>query len=108
MINNKSEWGMNCLVRQETAFDREVRTANTETEGNSKTTPDPGSETVIVQTNSKFQTQFRQRKKQARIEKSSRGQLTDSEEVRSRVTNLFSMFDHGGDRTVGNNKKRKM
>ena len=67
LINSKSEWGMNCLVRQETAFDREVRTVNQEAEGNSRATPDPSSETEIIQIKSSFQTQFRQRKKQGRI-----------------------------------------
>ena len=95
LINSKSEWGMNCLVRQETAFDREVRTVNKEAEGNSRATPDSGSS---------FQTQFRQRKKQVRIEKQDIGQLTD----RSEGPRFPSLFDHGEDRTERHTKKRKL
>ena len=92
------------LVRQETAFDREVRTVTKEAEGNSGATPDPGSEPVVIQVNSSFQTQFRQRKKQVRIEKQDIGQLTD----RSEGPRFPSLFDHSEDRTERYTKKRKL
>ena len=107
LINNKSEWGMNCLVRQETAYDREVVIDRGGEEVNSDRMPFPDrTSREVTQSSSNFNTQFRQRQKLARTEKTGQGQSKQGT-VRS-STNLPPLLDQESSGTAGKSKKRKM
>ena len=73
LINNKSEWGMNCLVRHGT-LDRETEMSKREDrQGDSERqsdSPDAHQETVITPEISFFNSQFKQRKRAAKAAQS--------------------------------------
>ena len=109
LINNKSEWGMNCLVRHGTVFDREVRTAtNVATEEREEDTRSDTNQNVDLQqhqSESTFIVQFRQRKLAARSTET--GQERYQKRGREMLLPSDLLAGQGNVRTDGNIQNRK-